>query len=70
MIHLADEVLSLVAEKGKINVKDIQDKLSVSKQTANSVIDFLVQFGFAQFDDKGLVRLSEPCKIFFADIND
>ena len=70
LIHLADEVLSLIAKKGRIGVKDIQDRLGISKQTANSVVDFLVKFSVAEVDYEGHVRLSEPCKTFFAEFDD
>ncbi|MFY3739585.1 MAG: hypothetical protein HMLIMOIP_000004 [Candidatus Nitrosomirales archaeon] len=53
-----------------IRVSDIQDRLGISKQTANSVVGFLVKFSFAEVDYEGHVRLSEPCKTFFAEIDD
>ncbi len=71
MIGLADEILSLIARKDQIEIADIQDRFGITKQTANSVIDFLVKFGFIEIDDsKRYVRLSEPCKKFFAEISD
>ncbi|MGH9933576.1 MAG: winged helix-turn-helix transcriptional regulator [Nitrososphaerales archaeon] len=70
MIHLADEILSLIAKKGQIAIRDVQDRLGISKQTANSVIDFLMKFGFVEFDGEGFVKLSEPCKKFFVEIRD
>lgn len=70
VIHLADDVLSLIAEKGHVTINDVQDRLGISKQTARSAVDLLVKFGFAEIDDEGYVRLSEPCKKFFAEIDD
>ena len=70
MIHLADEVLSLIAQKGVIRVRDIQDRLGISKQTADSILDVLVKFSFVEVDYEGYIRLSESCKTFFAEIDD
>ncbi len=70
MIRLADEVLSLIAKKGSIGLRDIQDRLGISKQTADSIVDFLVKFGFAEVDYEECIRLSELCKTLFAEIDD
>lgn len=71
LIDLADEVLSMIAKKGQIELSDIQDRFSVTKRTANSVVDFLVKYGFAEFDSsEQYIVLSQPCKKFFAEIDD
>lgn len=49
---------------------DIQNRLGIGKQTADSIVDFLVKFSFAEIDYEGYIRLSEPCKTFFAEIDD
>jgi len=63
--NLAEEILSFVSKKGKIEAREIQERFNLTKETATTVINFLVEFGFAELDEsKRYVRLSEPCKKF------
>jgi DNA-binding IclR family transcriptional regulator len=65
---LAEEILSLLAKKGKIGIEEIQDRLSLSRDTTEHVVHFLVDFGFAEFNgDRHHVTLTEPCRRFFAE---
>ena len=66
MSELAEEMLYLISKKGKIEVREIQGRFNLTKESATTVIDFLAEFGFVQLDEgKRYVMLSEPCKRFF-----
>ena len=66
MSELAEEMLYLISKKGKIDLREIQDRFNLTRETASTVIDFLAEFGFVQLDeDKKYIMLSEPCKRFF-----
>jgi len=60
---LAEEILSLISKKGKLEIKEIQDRFCLTRETATGPINFLIEFGFAQLDEsKRYIRLSEPCR--------
>lgn len=64
--ELAEETLSLIRKKRKMTIEEMEDSLNISSETANTIVDFLVRFGFAELDGaKRYVRLSEPCRRFF-----
>jgi len=68
---LAEEILSVLAKKGRIPITDVQHSFNVTKETARMAVDFLMKFGFVEVDEsKGYIRLSEPCQRFFAEMND
>ena len=61
--------MSLIRKKGKIETREVQDRLGLTKETTNMFIDFLVKFGFAEFDaSKRSISLSKPCKRFFEEM--
>ena len=63
--NLPEEILSLVSKKQKVEIREIKDRFNITSETAKSVIDFLVEFGFVQFDEsKGYVMLSKSYKRF------
>ena len=63
MRELAEEMLSLISKKGKIEIREIQEKLCLTRETATTIVDFLLEFGFVWLDEsKTYVRLSEPCR--------
>lgn len=71
MSALAEEILSVLAKKGRIEITDVQDSFNVTKETARMALDFLMKFGFIELDkSKEYIRLSEPCQKFFAEVND
>ncbi|MGH9923247.1 MAG: DeoR family transcriptional regulator [Nitrososphaerales archaeon] len=71
MSALAEEILSVLAKKGRIATTDIQDSFNVTKETARMALDFLMKFGFVELDkSKKYILLSEPCQKFFAEAND
>ena len=71
MSDLAEEILYLIGKRGKIETREVQDRFNLSRETATSVVDFLVEFGFAELDQsKRYIRLSEPCKKFFEETID
>ena len=71
MSALAEEILSILAKKGRIAITDVQDSFSVTKETARMAVNFLMKFGFVELDEsKAYILLSEPCQRFFAETND
>jgi predicted transcriptional regulator len=68
---LAEEILSLVSSKGQIEVKEIQQRLNITKETLSSEIDFLVESHFVQWDEsRQCIRLSELCKKFLEETSE
>ncbi|MEM3097610.1 MAG: hypothetical protein QXU32_02715 [Nitrososphaerales archaeon] len=62
---MAEEIISMVMEKGEIAIGEIRNELNVTSETVVSEIDFLVRMGFLKLDKtKSYVRLSERCKKF------
>ncbi len=58
----------MIVKKGRVNIEEIQDIFSLSKETTMEIIDFLVKFSFIQFDkSRRYVTLSKACKKFFAE---
>ncbi len=69
MKHLAEEVLSLVSIEGKIELREIQNRLNLKMETVTTVIDFLVEFGFAELDESNrYVRLTGLYKQFLENL--
>lgn len=65
MLSLAEEMLAVIAGKGEMPIKEIQDRFSLSMETTNCFIDFLVDFGFAEFNEQRThVALSQVYKKF------
>ena len=68
---LAEEILSLVSSKGQIEVKEIQHRLNITRETLSREIDFLVESHFVQWDESmQCIMLSEPCKKFLEDTSE
>jgi Mn-dependent DtxR family transcriptional regulator len=68
---LAEEILSLISKKGEIGIKEIKDRLNVSKETLTTEIDFLVEAGFVKLDkSKRYIRLSNRCKKFLEETSE
>ena len=63
---LAEAVLLRVVKERRVEIRDICDTFNVTKETATSVIDFLVGFGFLRNDKKKkYLTLSEASREFF-----
>lgn len=71
MNDLAEEILLLLAKRGRLGIEEIQARFSLTKDTTSQVIDFLAEFGFVEFNGSNHhVVLSEPCRRFFTEQND
>lgn len=65
MSDTAEEILSLTSRKSRIAIKEIQDRLCLTRETATALMDFLIEFGLAEHDEiSDYIRLSEPCRRF------
>ena len=63
---VAEEILDLVVKNGKVELSAIYDSCNATKETTDVVIDFLVDFGFLEFDKKRrYLRLSNASRRFF-----
>ncbi len=66
MRDLSEQILSLISKKGVVTIEEIQARFNITEKTANMVIDFLVKFGFAEFDaNNGHIGLTETLREFF-----
>ncbi len=63
---LAEEILELVVRAGRIEIGEIKNKLCLTSETTDKIVQFLEEFGFVQFDEiRRYVRPSKACKEFF-----
>ena len=70
-IEIAEEVISLICDKGKVTIKDIQNYLNLTKETTIEFVDFLIIFGFVvRSDDESYLSLSAPMKRFLTQSDD
>jgi DNA-binding IclR family transcriptional regulator len=70
VLNIADEILALLSEKEKVMIEDIQDNLNISRKTVTEVMNFLVKFGFAKWDDGNrYVSLSSLFRKFLTDVD-
>lgn len=71
MSALAEEILAVLSKKGRMVIMDVPSRFNVTKETAKLAVEFLLKFGFVELDEeKGYMRLSEPCVKFFAEVKD
>lgn len=63
--YLAEEILSLIIKKGKLEISEIKSSLNLSNETATAAVNFLVDFGFLRWDKRRrYVMLSSRYKRF------
>lgn len=62
-----EEILTLIAIRGKVLVEDIEQIFDLPNKTTRSILDFLIKFEFVRVNGKYLV-LSETCSPFFEEI--
>jgi DNA-binding MarR family transcriptional regulator len=66
MTNLIEQVLILIWKEPKIEIERIQRTFDLTRETTSRVTNFLLKFGFIEFDENNrYVRVSEPCKKFF-----
>ena len=69
MSALAEDVLNLLEKREKVTIREIKDKFDVTEETAQMIINFLMEFGFAEADkSKKYYMLSNACKKFFKEL--
>ncbi len=69
MSDLVEVILSMVRKKGTCRIEEIQETFNLTRETQNSIIDFLVEYGFLEWDKrKRYIRLSKPSRKFFEEI--
>jgi hypothetical protein len=61
---LVDDVIGLIAMRGKIMIREIQDIFNLDLKTTRIILDFLVRYDFAKLEGQSL-SLSETCAPFF-----
>ena len=68
---LTSEVLSMISKKVEVEIGEIQDKFTITKETAYTITTFLVKFGFVEWDiDKKYVKLSNAYERFLDEEED
>ncbi len=68
---LTSEVLFMISKNGEVEIGEIQDKFTITKETADTITTFLVKFGFAEWDtNKKYVKLSNAYKRFLDEEED
>lgn len=71
MTNLPEEIIDLVSKNGKIETAKIPVMFDLSNETADEIIDFLVEFGFLCFDRNGkYLKLSKPLQNYFKKTSD
>jgi predicted transcriptional regulator len=60
---LVEEILTIVLEKGTMNVNDLKNILNVDETRLRKLINFLVKFGFLEFNEtEGRITLASNTK--------
>jgi hypothetical protein len=59
-----DEVLALIAYRGRIMVKEVQDTCRIDSKALGIMLDFLTKFGFAKVEGQSII-LSNASASFF-----
>ena len=68
MMQPIEEIITLVASRGKISIDDVEQIFRLPNNSTRSIIDFLLKFDFIRITDGGYLVLSESCSPFFEEI--
>ena len=68
MMQPIEEIITLVALRGKISVDDVEQIYRLPNNSTRSIIDFLLKFDFIKIVDGKYLVLSETCTPFFDEI--
>ena len=68
MLQPIEEIITLVALRGKISIDDVEQIFRLPNNSTRSIIDFLLKFEFIRIVDGKYLVLSETCTPFFDEI--
>ncbi|MEM2760624.1 MAG: HTH domain-containing protein [Nitrososphaerales archaeon] len=69
MSALAEDVLLLIRRRERITISEIKERFNVTTDTAETIIRFLLSFGFVEKDAGGRYYvLSKPCRKFLEEL--
>ena len=63
MIDLLEGILMFIINKGEVEVREIQRRFDLTKETTDKNISFLVRFGFVEFDRKIMYVRPSPTSV-------
>ena len=65
MLQPLDEIMSIVASKGKISLDDLEKVFRFPSSSTRSIVEFLLKFGFVKMVEGNYLILSEVSQPFF-----
>jgi hypothetical protein len=65
--ELIDDVFLLVAIRGEILLRDIQEIFGMRFETAYNIIDFLIKYDFVKVSGR-YITLTDNCRLFFHEL--
>lgn len=57
--ELLDEIISIVAKRGEISIKEVEQGLPMTRESTRDAIDFLVKYDFLRLMDGKYLSLTE-----------